>query len=235
MYGKMHGSDAMTLNEQYHPIFSFARWLDANATYTGLMFYHYDIPPLRAILIWIAMAAGAYISRNRAMAWAVGFALLVTIPISFIPKRLGGSLYLPLIGWAIWFGAFLDWAISFLPRRGLQTAATIGLAVAFSRWTAHGFAGKGEALRGTKVTTNRVLQEVTSLNYRPRHGERILFKGSPFQSDYDLVFLANLVWNDRTLEIEDANLAQDHGADLSRFDTVIAFRDQGLEIVKRGQ
>jgi hypothetical protein len=49
-----------------------------------------------------------------------------------------------------------------------------------------------------------------------------------------MVFLSNLVWNDHSLEIEDANMAADHGSDWSPFDIVIGFKTAGggLEILK---
>jgi hypothetical protein len=234
MYGKMHGADSMTLNEQYRPVFSFARWIDANAAYTGTIFYRHDITAPVAAGIWIAMAALAWISKSRILAFATVFILLVTIPISFIPKRLGGSLYLPLAGWAIWFAAFFDWLISYLPARWFpRSIATLAIAITFSRWTAHGFAGRGEVWRETQKTPNQVLAMLERFDYRPPHDKHVLFIGSPYKDVYDLVFLANLVWNDRTLEIEDANLTPDHGSDRSRFDVVIGFENGRLELLKK--
>ncbi|HEY3739967.1 MAG TPA: hypothetical protein VGL53_08985 [Bryobacteraceae bacterium] len=228
MYGKMHGADPMTQNAQYRPIFTLARWLEANAAYTGLIFYQPQMPQWMAVCIWIAMAVVAWISKSRAMAWALGFVLLATFPISFIPKRLGGSLYLPLAGWAIWFAVFFDWLIARMPPRWiLRCAATVVIALAFSWWTGREIRGKGQEWRVAQATTNQVLSMLEHFDYRPPHGKHILFVGSPYKDVFDLLFLANLVWNDHTLNIEDANMARDHGADHSRFDIVIAFDDSG--------
>ena len=234
MYGKMHGPDAMTANEAYRPILAFSRWLEANVAYTATILYQQSMPTLAAIGLWIGMAVLAALCKSRTMAWALGVLLLSTIPISFIPQRLGGSLYLPLIASAIWFAAFLDWLISRLPDRRFpwKAIATAALAVAFWCWTAYGFIGKGDAWRQTQGTPNRVLAVLENFHYRPPHDKRILFVGSPYKTVYDLVFLANLVWNDRTLQIHDANLTQ---ADRSQFDIVIGFKDDGgaLEVLKQ--
>ena len=47
------------------------------------------------------------------------------------------------------------------------------------------------------------------------------------------MFLSNLFWNDRTLQIEDANMAPDHGADWSRFEIVIGFKGEDLQLLKQ--
>lgn len=168
------------------------------------------------------------------MAWALGVVLLSTIPISFIPKRLGGSLYLPLIGWAIWFGAFFNSLISKIPgRAGYRILATAAIAIAFWYLTAYEFTGKGDAWRATQGTDNQVLKKLEDFPYRPPHGKRILFTGSPYNDVYDLVFLSNLVWNDRTLDIHDANVEAGRGLDQSSFDIVIGFTNNGLEVLKQ--
>ena len=234
MYGKMHGPDSMTINEQYHPIFTLERWLDSNVTYAATVLYQQSIPTGAAIGLWIGMAAIAGMTRSRVMAWALGVVLLSTVPISFIPKRVGGSLYLPLVGWAIWFGAFFDWLISRLPERMLlRSIATAVLAVASWCWTAYGFETKGGWWRQTQGKTDRTLAALERLHFSPLHYKRILFVGSPYRDVYDLVFLAHLVWNDRTLEIQDANLLPEHGANQSAFDVVITFEGDGLRVLKQ--
>ena len=232
MYGKMHGPEAMSANPAYHPVFTMERWLDANVSYMGALLYRLSLPAKAAIGIWLGMVAAAALTRNRVMAWGLGVLLLSTIPISFIPKRFGGSLYLPLIGAAIWSAASFDWLISRLPSRfAMRTVATALLVIAFWRWTAHGFQGRGDWWRTTQATPNTVLAKLQKLPYRPAHGKRILFQGSPYKDSFDLVFLANLVWVDRTLEVTDANVTP--AADPAQFDTVIAFKGEGLEVVKQ--
>jgi len=233
MYGKMHGSAAMTVNEAYRPIFTVARWLDANVSYTGTVLYYQDLSPHMTIGIWIAMALITWRTKSRAMAWALAVIFLSTIPISFIPKRAGGSLYLPFVAWAIWLAAFLDWLIGYLPGPMLRTVAAA--AVAFGLWplTSYEFTGKGEAWRATQETDNRVLRILEAFPYKPPPGKRILFTGSPYTDVYDVVFLSNLVWNDRTLDIKDANLEPDHGADQSSFNIVIGFKGDSLEVLKQ--
>lgn len=234
MYGKMHGPEAMTMNEAYRPVFTFSRWLDTNVAYTGAILYHLSMSSGAVIGLWILMVIIAAVSKSRVMAWALFVMLLSTIPISFIPKRVGGSLYLPLIGWAIWFAAFFDWLISWLPNRfGLRNAATLVLALVFWRWTAQGFTGKGDWWRRTQATPNRVMTALENLHYQPPHGKRILFLGSPYKNVYDLVFLSNMVWNDRSLNIDDAIMTPDHGADQSAYDIVIAFEGDRLRVLKQ--
>ena len=233
MYGKMHGVDAMTLNENYHPIFTLARWLDANATYTATIFYQQEIPAAAALGLWLFMALIAALTRSRPMAWALGVILLSTIPISFIPKRANGSLYLPLIGWAIWFAAAFDWLLNRVSKQ--RTAATLTIAAACFWWTSAGFAGQADWWRSTKVNTARVQKALENFSYRPPHDKHILITGSPYKDVYDLVFLASLYWNDHTLNIEDANLSKTSKPNPSDFDIVIAFKDNGtaLELLKQ--
>ena len=144
---------------------------------------------------------------------------------------MGGSEYLPLIAAAIWWAALSDNLIERLPERfGSRAIATGLLAIAFCRWTGRHFEGTGPRWRKNQETTERVLATLKRFSYRPPHGKRIVFVGSPYSSSYDVVFMANLHWNDRTLEIEDANLSRKPQSD---YDVVIEFRESGLEVVKQ--
>ena len=221
MYGKTHGADPMTVNDAYRPVFTFSRWLEANVAYTATLLYREAMPTTAAAGLWLAMALVTAVTRNRIMAWALACLALSTIPISFIPKRIGGSLYLPLIFAALWTAALCDVALARLPfPRLLPKLATVALAIGFWKLTAYGFTSKAEAWRQSQALPNQVLAKLRESTYRPPHGTRVLIVGSPYHDVFDMVFIASLVWNDPTLEITDANLTQ---RARDTFDVVYAF------------
>ena len=225
MYGKMHGAEAMTANEMYRPTFTLQRWLDNNASYTNELLY-LRLPNPQVIGLWMLMALTCLAVKRREMWWAFGFILLVTVPTSFIPKRDGSSLYIPLVGWAIWMASLFDWAASRIRHRYIRWSAFAAVALSYSWVTEKRFGDKGQLIKSGQAYTMQPLSQLQSLHETPRHGSRVLFIGSPFHDGFDMVFLANLTWNDHSLTIADANVSPDR--DPSHYDVVLKFDAAGV-------
>ena len=126
---------------------------------------------------------------------------LALLPVSFTPPRLGSVLYLPLPGLALYLASFLvgikDKLLAAVPR-----FATIALFLATAAVAGAVHAKHWPAAPDARLSPYRTAHDQFQRLYpRMEPGARLLFVHTPFEQNYDMVFLLRLMYHDDHLFI----------------------------------
>ncbi len=141
---------------------------------------------------------------------------IALLPVSFTPTRLGYVLYLPLAGLALYVAAFLvgikDKLMAGVPRFAtialfLATAAVAGT-INVKHWPI--------APDGQESSYRITHDQFVKLYPHMEPGARILFIHTPFDDNYDMVFLLRLLYRDDHLFITQLNGPKEQRIPLDR-------------------
>jgi hypothetical protein len=230
--GKMFGPDSLSKVGGYDLEFTLHRYFINNEKYLNSLFYSEYFHNSRQLLIaWglLTVVCAAY--RKREVWWCWFLVSTATIGTSFtLVPRDGGSLYLPLLGWALLMAVL----VNVLARRPVLEWAAAGLVVIL--W-GHETIGQWRDVAHLYLEVqNPTWSAITQIRDlpRPRPGSRVMILNSPFDG-WDAYFIAELVWNDRSMEIRmgDKSPAPPSAEELRSFDWVLAFDGNRLRIVRR--
>jgi hypothetical protein len=227
--GKELGPNALSTKEGYALELTAHRYFVNNAWYLNDLFYTFWFSSARRVVMaWLILTLICAIARRRELWWGWFVITTVTLPTSFtVTPRGGPGLYLPLLGWAIVVSTV---TVTFLKPRFLQWAAAVVVAVAFAHRTIPDWYSQRQAYIDEHARTWSVLSQLRELPARPAHHSRILFLSNPFR-EWDTFFIATLLWNDRSLDVELADKLP-RPPDPDRFDWVLAFEDDKLRVVR---
>lgn len=203
--GKLTGPESLKHVEAYRMAFSLDRYSGNNAFYLKEILY-YATPVNGAwslAAFWGVIAALGAWSRRGMLQWACVFAAIVTLPISFIPRRGGASLYLPLVAWAILLALAAAetgrrWTLrSGRPWTVFAAAFVCGFFIFAARdnWSL-----RARMLREGQAPLRAVLARFPDLE-RPPAGSSVLFLRDPYPEDFTTFFMARLTWDDPTLSV----------------------------------
>ncbi len=214
IYGKTHGPGAMIKFDAYRPRYSCSHFLTTNAHFVSELFYGFAIPKKALLGLWALVFIYAFLRRDRMLRLMAFWIVIVPLPLAFIPLRGGAHLYLLLFGWAMIFAKVASDFITLIsksltlikvPAPVFRVVAMLLVACAlaiFTHWENQRFDLIHVFLRvGQK--TSHVIQAFRSLDLHPAPGSTILLlpKEELFANEWNLAFLAALVWNDRSLQI----------------------------------
>ena len=210
------GSEALSNNPAYHPVFSLSAYLRTYAHY--LSDFGFVSPDVVVPLVpWIlAGCVGvAVLARNRALLWASLFNIFAILPIAFIPPRDGFAFAVPLAGWVIYLSVLasvLIEAISLrspllrLPSR-IAAVGAISLLIlrpeaAFMRNTLLPIIhGDQDLVREAHKSLRAVLPAKLT-------GKRILSLHDPFRNPYGMLFILRLSYRDDSVTVDTARLPE---------------------------
>ena len=215
IFGKTRGSSALIKLEPYRPRYSWHQFTSANAKFVGeLLFAPHAVTPTILLILWILVFIYAFLRRDRTLQLMAFWIVIVPLPIAFLlPVRGGGSLYLLLFGWVIIFAKVAFDLVSLISRssifvgdlspRVLRVAATILLGSTLAFFTQRENQRYAMAWLKVGAKTSHVIQALQSLNLHPAPGSSVLLlpERIPFQNQWNVFFIASLVWNDRSLRI----------------------------------
>jgi hypothetical protein len=171
--------------------------------------------------------------------------LLTPLPIEFLVGKSQACLYIPMVGWAI-FGAvvFVDLARALarvLERepwgRKLGHTGVVALlvAVAVFLWGRQNREYKRTHAAPVMAALGResweVIEQFRALNPHARPGAKIAFLDDPFHT-WDMLFVAELWFRDRTLDIHVARHGPLSPEELAKMDYVFTFEDGKLVELK---
>lgn len=211
--GKMTGPNSLRTIGAYEPVFTLGRFLDNNAGFASELVFHDGqlLQKAGILALWGVFAYLGLRRRDPALRFATLFVILASLPIAFIPRRGGSSLYLLWFGYAIALAAIAGRLIRFLSREplfrwtGVQPVfARLGLTAALIVYC---FAGMQQAravrepiLLKEQAFFESIIRQVAELNPHPRDGAKILFRNDPFEQ-YDMYFIAALTYRNPSAEI----------------------------------
>jgi hypothetical protein len=245
IYAKLNGPYSFAHLEAYRPVFSWHRFTVTNAAFINDLLYHSASRAGRALLIaWLVVFVYAFWRRDRLLQLMAFWVVITPLPLGFIPIRGGATLYIVLFGWAMIFARGLEDLIGLVgrllalptPRTAvLRTLATAVVAVAlgvFTQWQSHRF-NRSRGLVSSGQKSLHVIQALRSLNLQPSHGSTILLKPQTrfYQNEYYPVFVASLVWHDRSLRVFVAGQHQLTQHQIANLSYIISFNEFSARLV----
>jgi hypothetical protein len=245
-YGKAFGRDALMKQAAYTPVISLARWETFQARSLGELFLAWGQFQMRDVaLLWFAVF---YLARrlDRPVLWFCWLFVAVTpLPIEFLEGRGGACLYVPLLGWAIFAAVIFREIVNVLSRvlvgdpvlrhLGAQSICAILIVTGMFLWAAEGRRLKESYVRPSMSALGRptweVIQQLDSLRPQVQPHSSIVFLNDPFEG-YDMAFIAQLWFRDRSLEIKLDRKTPFTREELAQADHVFTFADGRLVQVR---
>jgi hypothetical protein len=162
--------------------------------------------------------------------------LLTPLPIEFLIGKSQACLYIPLVGWAIFgAGVFADLAKALARvleaepwgrRLGHGGLVALLTAVAIFFWARQNRQYKRTYAEPVMASLGHeswdVIQQFRALNPRVRPGSKVAFLDDPFHT-WDMLFVAELWFRDRSLDIHVARHGPLTPAELAKVDYVFTF------------
>lgn len=211
------GPDGLTSAPAYVPHYNLHQYLMDTGYLLANLFYRTNhsvalgVTPFtqrQVELIFAALLAGAILLRSRAAWFGFLFFFIGLLPVSFVAPRLGFVLYLPLAGMALFAAVCLvrikDELRARIPRiRALSpVAASTGLFIVtallisivnYENWQ--------RAPDPRYSPYKQAAAELPVLMPSLPHGAKLLFVHTPFDGNWDLVFLLRILYRDNDLFI----------------------------------
>jgi len=236
VYGKVFGPDPLIAAEAYHPVFALRRVRDFQRISLGDLLFGWSFGWGGILLLWAALAYLAWRRDRPILRFSWWFMVVTPLPIEFLTGRSQACLYIPMVGWAV-FGAVilvdLAGALAgvlerepFGRRLGRRGIAAVLLAVAVFFWARQNRQYKRTNAEPAMASLGReswdVIQQFRAVYPQVRPGSKVAFLDDPFHS-WDMLFVAELWFRDRTLDIH----VQRHGPltpqELAREDYIFTF------------
>jgi hypothetical protein len=240
--GKFSGHDSLAGTEGYRLTLSWHQYVANNTIYIASLLRNSYFRGWRLALVVAILSAFCWRRGRPSLRWCWFFAAIVTLPISFIPTRGGASLYLPLLALALFASdvaleAFRFFATPLLrrtPRRFWMAASLIFVLAAWlaiARPLLRSWPYRANLILASQEETWHVIRELRDLHVAPRAHSRVLFVNDPLEG-YDMLYVAELVWNDPSLDIQLSRKMLGFSRDAGRFDGVFVFRGSVLVVEK---
>jgi len=225
------GPNSLSKQEGYQLQITAHRFFINARIYLNDLFYSsFFSTSRRVVMAWALTLIFCAIVRRRELWWAWFAASAAMLPVIFtVVPRAGGSLYLPLLAVALWMATAATILLDRWPIRQWAAAALAGLLIVPG--TVHYWNERAEWLLRDQQLTWTVLTQIRDLPARPKPGSRVLFEENPFR-DWDTWFIANLLWNDHTLDIKLLNHL-DKPEDPQHFEWVLTFEGDRLRVIQR--
>jgi hypothetical protein len=230
--GKLHGPGSMAQQPGYALDVSFHRYLVNNLRYVNdLLYTSFFDSGVKLAAAWCLLTVLGFELRKPQFWWCWFVVSTATLPTSFVAFGRGASgLYLPLFGFALLIANLM---VLLLHRPALRRTAALVLALGFAYQTVVYWRERAPAFVEYQRETWSVIDQLRDLEPHPAPNSRVIFMDNPFPQ-YDVVFIASLVWNDPTIRIELANWmpARPAGLELDRFDWILTFKDHKLQVLR---
>ena len=245
VFGKVFGPEAMIDAEAYHPVFALRRVRDFQRLSLGDLLFGWGSGWGGIVLLWAVLAYLAWRRKSPLLRFLWWFMLLTPLPIEFLVGRGQANLYIPLAGWAI-FGAviFMDLADALARvlereawgrRLGHGGVAALLVAFAIFLWGRQNREYKRSHAADEMAALGHeswdVIQQFRALDPHVRSGSKVAFLDDPFHS-WDMLFVAELWFRDRTLDIHVWRHGPLTAEELAKMDYVFTFEGGKLVELK---
>jgi hypothetical protein len=236
VYGKLFGPDPLAGAEAYHPVFALRRVRDFQRLSLGGLLFGWGSGWGGILLLWAALAYLAWRRNRPVLGFCWWFMVVTPLPIEFLVGRGQACLYVPLVGWAVFASViFVDLARSLagilqgeplFRRLGPNGVVAILVTAAILFWARQNLWYKRTYAEPVMASLGHeswdVIQQFRAINPHVRPGSKVAFLDDPFHS-WDMLFVAELWFRDRTLDIH----VQRHGPltppELAQTDYIFTF------------
>ncbi len=225
----------LLVNPAFQPVFTWNRFMTSSQNFvTALFFQRSTLSPAVVILTWLSLFVIAWATKSRDLKFAWFFIMLSVIPVAFIPPRGPGQYYIPFFGWVLYAATALvegtRWVFSRLDgsrRLAAARPAAVFLSVAAvmywvntrSSWReVWNVSHEGEQYRS-------IVEQLHRLRPVLRRNSRVLFLDDPLDDAWQMLFLMQLSYGDRSLVIDRAKfMTQPPGApEIASYDYVFDY------------
>jgi len=226
--GKLLSAESIVRMPGYRSTFSLAHALSTASVYLDSIFYQYGwFTPARTLTLWIVLLVLAALARSRCLAYGWLLLSLTIAPMLTVDPRGGSAIYICLFGWAYYAACAAFGLADRLLRRAprpWRAAAVIALAMLLldpahrfeGRFTAESARRSGEKMRAAWTALSAAMPTVP-------HRARLLFLNDPIEQDiFDLLYLVQLGYGDREIEVVRAKFARP-APDPLAFDRVLDY------------
>jgi hypothetical protein len=246
IYGKALRKGALASDSGYRPEFSTTRLFDFQTrSFTELLQPANALTIAAVAWIWAVLFYIAFRRPRPVLQFCWIFFLVTPLPIEFLPGRGGACLYIPFVGFAIFLAVFCvdvaKAAAEFLAaervfaRVGRQTLFAVLIAGCVTLWgrenreLRQAFVSRSMTSLGT--LTADVIAQMEALAPRAQPHSTVVFLNDPFV-DWDMAFIAELWFRDRTVEIRLHRKTPLSEEELARAGRLFDFRDGKLVAVR---
>ncbi|MBS1860003.1 MAG: hypothetical protein JST11_31830 [Acidobacteria bacterium] len=238
IYGKALVPHALATRPAYAPVFTLTRVIDFQRGSLTDLFMRADVVSLwTVVLIWVVATTVAWFSSSPLLRFCWFMVLLTPLPIEFLSDRFQGCLYIPMVGWTVLtvslFLAVLRGVVAFLPAPRVLFAA--GIAATVVAVAALNYQRKLNFINPAAYDQGRrgaqVLSQLRALNPHVKPHSTVVFLHDPF-IDWDMYFIANLFFRDRTVHVCLQRLNPLPPADVERAAAIFDFQKGQLVQVK---
>ncbi len=241
--GKTFGSDSLVRMPAYRPTFTWSRYWESTSRFVNEIFYQPDngfFEPWRIAVLAVALLFVAWRWRQKHLLLMWCFVWIAPLPITFVPDRGGGMLYIPLLGWAViavsLFLGLSNAAARLLAAGRVPAPVTVGVLVALGAagfWanTANEDATLPEGIRHPGQLTWSMVEQVRAVQPRVKPGSQIYVTGNPFEG-WEVKFIFELVYHDRSVNVWLSDKYQLPPDEIERMDYIFAIEDGKLKRLK---
>jgi hypothetical protein len=243
--GKLTGAEALTHNEAYKLTLTWERYWDSTRRFVNNILYcrieDGFFTPASIVILALALLLYAVWRRKekyQLLMWC--YLWIAPLPITFVPGRSGGMLYIPLLGWAVLAaGAFVlicstvSKALARVRIPPKPATAVLVLAGITAYWITldrkDWWVPKWAANSTGPMT--RAFAEVKAVCPKVKRGAKIYVYNSP-PGSWDTKFVMELVYGDRTTNVwldVHAPLSQ---SEIDAMDYVFTFEDGRLKLLR---
>ncbi len=245
VFGKVFGPDALVNAEAYHPVLALRRVRDFQRLSLGDLLFGWGSGWGGILLLWAVLAYLAWRRDRPMLRFLWWFMLLTPLPIEFLVGKSQACLYIPMVGWAI-FGAvvFVDLAEALArvlerepwgKRLGHTGVVALLVAIGVFLWARQNREYKRTQAEPVMASLGHeswdVIEQFRAVNPHVRTGSKVAFLDDPFHS-WDMLFVAELWFRDRSLDIRVARHGPLTPDELARMDYVFTFQDGKLVELK---
>lgn len=229
--GKFLGPHPLAQQEGYLLQLTPHRYFLNNRLYLNDIFYsQFFSTSRRVVFAWLALTAVCWLARRSELWWCWVLVSTATLGISFTIQPRGASgLYLPLFAWALLVGILTT---TFLNKR----VALAWIVVALVAWfwipkTVGYWRRQPQLYVDSHRLTGSVIAQMSAIRPKPAPNSRVIVLQNPF-ADYDVEFIAMLLWNDHSIQTDLANKLP-QPPDLQTYNWVLTFEGEQLRVLKR--
>jgi len=245
LYGKVFGVDALTGMEGYRPVFTWHRLIDYQKTFLGdAAFWRTGgggVLAFWTVVSYLAWRPGA----RPVLRFCWLFLVFTPLPIEFLPGKSQACLYIPMLGLAVFAAVvFADLAEALagvlsgepLFRRLSRPTLAAGLiAAGVFCWGRENLHRKQLLVRPVMAAlgaqTWQAIEQFRALNPHVHPHSHVVFLHDPF-TEWDMLFIADLWFRDRSVTVHLQRLAPLTEAELSGLGAVFDYREGKLVQVR---
>ncbi len=227
--GKAFGADTLLSISPYQPSFTADRFLESSLRFLTDIMIRNSEPrwPLLALLALAALLPAIFL-RRPALRWLCCAIVIAPLPVTFLPARSGGVLYLP-IAFCSLLAACL--AVEIIQSRWLSRvppAVLVLSLVCYFIVHVEGDSGRVQPmLIWFNQPTGQALAQIQAIQPSVPPGSTIYVANDPF-SDWDAKFLFELQYGDPTVQVHLGRHVPLKPAEIAAMDYVFTFKDGRL-------